>query len=59
MNRRVNLDFVLSRPPGPESDFVELEIDGRSVELGEWFTRDDGLTTLRIPVILPTAVTKK
>lgn len=46
-----HLDIVFTAPPGPgrECVFVECECDGRSVTVGEWITRDDGLVALRIP----------
>jgi hypothetical protein len=48
------IDIVFTAPPGgpddPSAVFVELEDDqGRSIELGEWIERDDGLWALRIP----------
>jgi len=45
------IDIVLARGPGPESDFVEIEdSEGRSIRMGEWIDRDDGLVSLRIPI---------
>jgi hypothetical protein len=45
------LDIVFTDFPGPgdECVFVEVERDGRSVIIGEWIKRDDGLVALRIP----------
>jgi hypothetical protein len=45
------LDIVFTAPPGPGNEcvFVECERDGRSITIGEWITRDDGLVALRIP----------
>lgn len=48
------VDVVLTRPPGPDSDFVELE-DPQGRGLGassgaEWVDRGDGFAVLRIPV---------
>lgn len=45
------LDVVLTRGPGPESDFVELEDEqGRSVGAprATWVSRDDAYAVLRI-----------
>lgn len=38
--------IVLRRPPGPESDFVEVECDGKSILAGAWEERADGLWEL-------------
>lgn len=44
------IDIVFDGPPGPESGhFVEVERDGKSISIGEWIQRDDGLWALRIP----------
>ena len=44
------IDIVFDGPPGPESGrFVEVERDGKSIRLGEWVQRRDGLWALRIP----------
>ena len=51
------LDVVLTRGPGPESDFVELEDErGRSVgaHRAGWIDRGDGLAVLRIFLAPPT-----
>lgn len=42
---------VFDGPPGPEGPrFVEVEDSGgRSISIGEWVTRPDGLWALRIP----------
>lgn len=47
------LDIVFTAPPGPGSEcvFVEVERDGRSVDVGEWITRPDGLVALRLPAV--------
>lgn len=42
------LDVVLTRGPGPESDFVEIEVAGRSVVAGQWLQTEDGLAILRL-----------
>jgi hypothetical protein len=43
------VDIVFDGGPGPESpkSFVEVEIDGKSIRLGEWVSRSDGLWALR------------
>ncbi len=51
-----NLDIVFDGPPGPEAGrFVEVEVDGKSVNAGKWVERDDGLWELQIrePVAAP------
>ena len=41
-----HIDIVFDGPPGR---FVEVEDDkGKSIELGTWVKRDDGLWALRI-----------
>lgn len=36
------LDIIFDGPPGPESGrFVEVEVDGRSVRVGEWLKRGE------------------
>lgn len=44
------IDIVFDGPPGPESGrFVEVEDpDGRSINVGTWIDRGDGLWALRI-----------
>ncbi len=43
------VDVVFDGPPGHESGrFVEVEVDGKSIRLGEWIERGDGLWALRI-----------
>lgn len=44
------INIVFDGPPAHESGrFVEVELgDGRSVRVGEWRKRDDGLWALRI-----------
>lgn len=47
------LDVVFDSPPGPHAHscrFVEAEVDGRSVKIGEWVARPDGFHALRIPI---------
>lgn len=52
------INLILDGPPGPESGrFIEIETDdGKSIRLGGWHPRPDGLWSLRItelPVIEP------
>lgn len=53
------IDIVFDGPPGPNTDghhcnFVEVEApDGRSVGVGEWVDRGDGMWALRLPFVLP------
>ena len=48
------LDVVLTRGPGPESDFVELEdAEGCSTVKGQWVNRGDGYAVLRIYLGFP------
>jgi hypothetical protein len=49
-NEIMFVDIVFDGPPGPESGrFVEVENErGRSVDIGEWIHRPDGLWALRI-----------
>ena len=51
------INIVLEGPPGPESSFVEIETDdGKSIRLGNWAPRLNGLWSLRItelPVVEP------
>jgi hypothetical protein len=51
------VDIVFDGPPGPESGrFVEVENQhGRSVNVGEWIHRPDGVWALRIS---PSDITK-
>ena len=44
------INVIFDGPPSHESGrFVEVELDnGRSVNVGEWIERDDGLWALRI-----------
>jgi hypothetical protein len=49
----VIVDIVFAAFPGPSNEcvFVEVEtLDGRSVRLGEWIERPDGLAALRVEV---------
>lgn len=49
-SERPFLDIVFDGPPSHESGrFVEVEeSDGRSVSVGEWIDRGDGLWALRL-----------
>jgi len=51
------IDVVFDAPPGPESGrFVEVEDPaGRSIRVGEWIDRGNGLWALRIPREAPRA----
>lgn len=43
------INIVLNRPPGPASDFVEIENDlGHSVTIGQWHEEPGGRWVLRI-----------
>lgn len=44
------INIIFDGPPGPEAGrFVEVETDaGRSINVGEWRKRSDGLWALRI-----------
>jgi hypothetical protein len=43
------IDIILTRPPGPDSDFVEIEDSaGRSFRAGTWRKEPDGTWALRI-----------
>lgn len=48
--RSPHIDVVFDGPPGPDAGrFVEVEVDGRSVDVGEWLERPaEGWWTLRI-----------
>lgn len=48
------IDILFDGPPGHESGrFVEVENPHRrSIRVGEWVERDDGLWALRIPLPL-------
>jgi hypothetical protein len=41
------LELLFTRGPGPDSEFVEAEVNGRGVNCGEW-TQRDGYWRLRI-----------
>ena len=42
------MDIVFDGPPGPEAGrFVEVEFGGRSLRIGKWHKRPDGLWALR------------
>ena len=48
MRSRNAVDIVFDGPPGPESGrFIEVEIGGRGIRLGEWVHRKDGFWALR------------
>jgi hypothetical protein len=50
------VDFVFDGPPGPEAGrFVEVEVEGKSIRLGEWSQRVDGYWVLRVPGVDLTA----
>jgi len=46
------INIIFDGPPGPTTfsgRFIEVETDdGRSINVGEWIERDDGLWALRI-----------
>jgi hypothetical protein len=44
------INIIFDGPPGPEAGrFVEVETDdGKSIKIGEWEERSDGLWALRI-----------
>jgi len=43
------IDIIVSEPPGPESEFIEVvNSSGRSFRAGEWFELADGTWTLSI-----------
>ena len=46
------IDFVFDGGPGPRPGrFVEVEdLDGRSISIGRWIDRKNGLWALRIPL---------
>ena len=46
-----NINIIFDGPPGPESGrFVEVETDdGKSISIGTWIERKDGLWALKIP----------
>lgn len=46
-----HVDLVLapsSKPDEPFSLFIEIEVGGKSVRVGQWLKRSDGLFALRI-----------
>ena len=51
------INIVFDGPPSHEGPrFVEVEDDeGRSIRVGEWVPRDDGLWALRIECTVPDA----
>lgn len=44
------VEFVAKHIPGPETNFTTIEIDGRPVHLGDWYTRPDGLVGYRFNI---------
>jgi|GEM_PF-4852793 len=53
----MKLNIVFDGPPGPlGGHFVEVKtVDGRSVNAGDWYERDDGLWELQLrsePIIV-------
>lgn len=49
VQRGRTVDVVFDGPPSHESGrFVEVEQDGKSINLGEWVKRPDGMWALRI-----------
>jgi hypothetical protein len=46
------INIIFDGPPGPEAGrFVEVETDdGKSIKIGEWEERSDGMWVLRIDV---------
>ena len=40
--------IVFDTPPGPESQFVEVERDGKSIEFGDWKEKADGYWHLEL-----------
>jgi len=59
-NGDLAINIIFDGPPGPESGrFVEVETDnGKSIDIGEWIKRPDGLWALRITQ-LPRAAGKE
>lgn len=49
------INVIFDGPPGPESGhFVEVETDdGKSLSVGEWKKRTDGLWSLRVTELPP------
>jgi hypothetical protein len=44
-----HIDIVFDGPPGPTPGrFVEVEQEGKSLDVGTWIKRDDGYWVLRI-----------
>lgn len=42
------MDIVFEGPPSPDgAKFVEIEIGGRSIKVGEWIQRPDGHHVIR------------
>jgi len=44
------ISIIFDHPPGPESQFVEVERDGKSIEFGKWIQVGD-LWHLELPEI--------
>lgn len=51
----VTIDIVFDGPPGHEAGrFVEVEdADGKSIRIGEWINRGNGMWALRLKEIAP------
>ena len=46
------INILFTKPPGPFSEFVEVETDdGKGLNAGTWFEREDGLWCLRITML--------
>lgn len=46
-----DVDIVFDGPPGPEAGrFVEVEVEGKSINFGRWVHREDGYWVLRFNV---------
>jgi hypothetical protein len=46
-----SIDIVFDGPPSHESGrFVEVEREGKSINIGQWIEREDKLWILRIPL---------
>ena len=42
------LDIVLKKVSDNTYEFVEIEINGSSITLGQWVTRNDGFTVITV-----------
>ena len=49
----VPINIIFDGPPGPNAGrFIEVETDdGKSINIGEWKRREDGLWSLRITIL--------